>query len=75
MPFVSEHLYQALPLLKGVEKFESISISPFPFPEKWSQFRDPKLEKSFREIIEFLYLLRKVKTTYSLIGNKPNGWY
>ncbi|KAK6626942.1 hypothetical protein RUM44_009419 [Polyplax serrata] len=74
MPFVTEHLYQALPELGGIEKAESITISKFPNPEEWLPFCDSELEKKFTSVLSLISTLFRIKTTYRLPPNTSNAF-
>lgn len=73
MPFVTEHLYQALPQLNGFLKSESVTVTEYPCPRYWMEFYNCELEQKFDEVLLLTSALRRIIVSYHLMGQNPKG--
>ncbi|XP_063239441.1 valine--tRNA ligase-like [Bacillus rossius redtenbacheri] len=68
MPFLSEELYQRLPLERAAE---TVALAPYPTPEQWEQWRDEALESEMRTVLEVVSALRRLKGAYIQCAKRP----
>ena len=66
LPFLTEELYQRLPLLPKERRKESIMVDSYPQAIEWNGFLNPELEGSMAAALEVVAAVRRVKSTYSL---------
>lgn len=63
MPFVTEEIYQELPI-QG--KAEDLIIAPWPCVEELAAFKNEEAERSYELVIEIISALRSMRARYSL---------
>ncbi|XP_067935237.1 valine--tRNA ligase-like [Watersipora subatra] len=63
MPFLSEELYQRLPIL---HKSSSISIAPFPELQQWMPYKSDELSINFEEMLAIARHINSFKQMFSL---------
>lgn len=66
LPFMTEELYQRLPLLPKERRKESIMVDSYPQAIEWNGFLNPDLESSVAAALEVVAAVRRVRSTYSL---------
>ena len=71
MPYLTEELYHALPLLENFEPSESIMISDFPRPENWEKYSNEEIQKSMDSILKIMKETRKIKDINFLRKDVP----
>lgn len=68
MPFITEELYQRLPLLPNERRKESIMIDSFPQPTEWNGFLNEELPAFVDLALVVVTGVRALKKNYELSG-------
>lgn len=72
MPFITEELFQRLPLLPKERRKDSIMLEHYPQPEDWAKFSNPSLGQSVEQALEVVTAVRALRARYDLgKGAKP----
>ncbi|GLH04598.1 Valyl-tRNA synthetase [Gryllus bimaculatus] len=66
MPFITEHLYQHLPLRNKEASLETITLASYPSSQEWASSRNENIEEEIQDVLSVVSGLRHLQSTYGI---------